>query len=280
MNGAPGMERIASGYQLVEAPVATPDGGVVFSDVLGGGVYAWSPSTGEVTTVLPKRRGIGGMARHADGGLVVSGRDVTRLAADGTQRVVYQPGEDVAGLNDLTVDPDGRIVVGQLRFRPFAGEEPVPGEFVAVGGQDAPRLVIDDVLWVNGCQFSPDGATFYGCDVHRGVVLAADRRGDGTYGPSRVAIVSPTGVADGMAVDETGALWVALGPSGSIGRFTPDGVLDGELTTGASFVASVCFGGDDGRDVFATSIGREGEPGAVFRGRADVGGAPITPATV
>ena len=274
------MERIASGYQLVEAPVATAGGGVVFSDVLGGGVYEWSPDSGTVTTVLPKRRGIGGMARHDDGGLVMSGRDVIHLRPDGTSRTIYEPGAGVAGINDLTIDPDGRVVVGQLRFRPFAGEEPVPGEFVTVGGGIDPQLVVDDVLWVNGCQFSPDGSVFYGCDVHRGIVLAADRHPDGTYGERRIAVESPTGVADGMAVDETGALWVALGPSGSVGRFTPDGVLDGEVSMDAAFVASVCFGGDDGRDLFATSIGQDGEPGAVFHGRVDVAGAPITPATV
>jgi len=71
------MERLTDGYQLAEAPVATPAGGVVFSDVLGGGVREWDPATGEVTVVIPKRRGVGGMARHRDGGLVVSGRDVS-----------------------------------------------------------------------------------------------------------------------------------------------------------------------------------------------------------
>lgn len=277
---AEAFERIADGYELAEAPVATSDGGVVFADVLGGGVHRWSPATGEVTTVVAKRRGVGGMARHADGGLVMSGRDVIHVTPDGTTRTVYQPPEGVAGLNDLTVDPEGRVVVGQLRFRPFAGETPVPGEFVAVGGSVDPAPVVDDVLWVNGCQFSPDGSTFYGCDVHRGVVLAADRSSDGTYRNRRVAIESPTGVADGMAVDETGAIWVALGPSGSVGRFTPDGELDGEVSMAASFVASVCFGGDDGRQLFATTIGREGESGAVFVGRVDVAGAAITPANV
>lgn len=274
------MEQIASGYELVEAPVATDSGGVVFSDVLGGGVYEWSPSSGEVTIVLPKRRGIGGMARHTDGGLILSGRDIVHLAADSATRVVYQPGEGVAGINDLTVDPDGRIVVGQLRFRPFAGEEPVPGEFITVGGGLPAVPVIDDILWVNGCQFSPDGSIFYGCDVHRGLVIAADRRDDGSYVNRRVVIDSPTGVADGIAVDEYGALWVALGPSGSVGRFTPDGTLDREMSMDATFVASLCFGGTDGRDLFATSIARDGGPGAVFHGRVDVAGAPITLATV
>jgi gluconolactonase len=274
------MERVASGYQLAEAPVATTGGGVVFSDVLGGGVHEWSPATGAVTTVVPKRRGVGGMARHADGGLVMSGRDVIHVAGDGATRPVYEPGEGVAGINDLTVDPDGRIVVGQLRFRPFAGEAPIPGEFVTVGGGADPTPVLDDVLWVNGCQFAPDGSVFYGCDVHRGVVLAADRRADGTYTGRRVVIESPTGVADGIAVDETGAVWVALGPSGSVGRFTPDGRLDAEVPVDATFVASLCFGGSDGRDLFVTTIGQDEEEGAVFHGRVDVAGAPITLATV
>lgn len=274
------MDLIASGYELVEAPVATADGGVVFSDVLGGGVYEWSPASGQVRTVLPKRRGVGGMARHRDGGLVMSGRDVIHLAADGTSRPVYQPEDGITGINDLTVDPDGRVVVGRLRFRPFAGEEPVPGDFVTVGGDRPVTPVIDDVLWVNGCQFSPDGSVFYGCDVRRGVVIAADRRSDGSYANRRVVIESPTGVADGMSVDENGALWVALGPSGSVGRFTPDGKLDHEVAMDAAFVASLCFGGTDGRDLFATSIARDGGPGAVFHGRVDVAGAAITGASV
>lgn len=274
------MERIATGYQLVEAPVATPAGGVVFSDVLGGGVHEWSPATDEVTTVLERRRGVGGMARHRDGGLVMSGRDVAHLSPDGTLRTIHEAGEGVAGFNDLTTDPEGRVVVGQLRFRPFAGEEPVPGEFVVVDRRSAPTTVLDDVLWVNGCQFTADGRTFYGCDVHRGLVLAVDRTEDGTYGNRRVAVTSPTGVADGMAIDETGALWVALGPSGSVGRFTPDGRLDLEVSMPARFVASLCFGGADGRDLFVTTIGGGDEPGAVFNARAPVAGAPITPATV
>jgi len=274
------MDRVASGYQLAEAPVATSRGGVVFADVLGGGVFEWDPSSGGVSTVVPKRRGVGGMARHADGGLVLSGRDVLHVAPDGTTRTVFAPGEGVAGINDLTVDPDGLVVVGQLRFRPFLGEEPVPGEFVVVGGEAEPTTVLDDVLWVNGCQFSPDGSVFYGCDVHRGVVLAADRDGNGGYSGRRVVVESPTGVADGMAVDETGALWIALGPSGSVGRFTPEGALDQEVSVGAAFVSSLCFGGTDGRDLFVTTIYQGDEPGALFHSRAPVAGAPITPATV
>jgi gluconolactonase len=253
----------------------------VFSDVLGGGVHRWSPATGTVETVVPKRRGIGGMAGHADGGLVISGRDVIHVL-EGVTRTIYAPAADsgVAGLNDLTVDPDGHLVVGQLRFRPFAGDAPVPGEFVQVG-EGAPVEVLGDVEWANGCAFSPDGTTFYGCDYQRGLVLAADRHPDGTYGPSRVAVTSPSGAADGLAVDETGALWVAMGPSGTVGRFTPDGRLDRELDVPATFVASLCFGGAGGKDVFITTAGDAGDPaaGALLHTSVDVAGAAIPLAT-
>ncbi|MBA3303480.1 MAG: SMP-30/gluconolactonase/LRE family protein [Acidimicrobiia bacterium] len=277
------MERIASGYRLAEAPVAIAGGGVAFSDVLGGGVRRWDPRTGEVEVVIPKRRGVGGMALHADGGLVVSGRDVSHVR-DGKSRALYDPATDpgVTGLNDLTVTPDGRVVVGRLRFHPFAGEAPVPGEFVEVAADGTTTTVLEGVEWANGCAFSADGSTFYGCDYHRGVVLAAGRGADGDYGPGRVAVTSPTGAVDGMAVDEDGGLWVALGPSATVGRFTPDGRLDIEVEVPAAFVASLCFGGTDGRDLFVTTMEDPQGPGgdgAVFRTRAPVAGAPVAAVT-
>jgi gluconolactonase len=284
------MERIANGYQLAEAPLATADGGVIWSDVVGGGVRRWSPSTGEVEIVVPKRRGVGGIVRHADGGLVITGRDVIHIDDPGpgggpatTNRTVWGA-EDVAGINDLTVDPDGNLIVGLLHFRPFSGQSPVPGEFVSVTASSASTVVMDGIYWANGCAFSPDGSLFYGCDYHRGLVLAAERTVDGTYGSPRIAAVSPSGQADGMAVDETGALWVALGPKGTIGRFRPDdGGLDCELDVPAQFVSSLCFGGGDGRDMFITTPDTTEDPrldGCVFRTRVDVAGTPLLPATL
>jgi sugar lactone lactonase YvrE len=267
------VERIATGYQLAEAPVAVPGGGVWFSDALAGGVYRWSPVSDVVETVIPKRRGVGGMALHADGGLVVSGRDVSHVRA-GESRPLFADAS-IAGLNDLTVDPDGRVVVGLLRFHPFAGEAAVPGEFVVLGPEGATTTVLPGVNWCNGCAFAPDGRTFYGCDYDRGLVLAADRDASGAYGPARVLLRSPTRAVDGMAVDEDGGLWLALGPGGRIGRYRPDGTPDGGLDVPASFVSSLCFGGADGRDLFITTLGGEHDAGSVFMARAPVAGAPI-----
>src|SRR5206468_9039310 len=52
-----------------------------------------------------------------------------------------------------TVDPDGRVIVGVLRFHPFRGEDPVPGEFLRIGGDGVATTVVAGVEWVNGAGF-------------------------------------------------------------------------------------------------------------------------------
>ena len=63
------MDALAKGYGLIEGPVWDPKRGLIFSDVLFGGVFALSPD-GQVSSVFEHRRGIGGIALHAAGGLV------------------------------------------------------------------------------------------------------------------------------------------------------------------------------------------------------------------
>src|SRR5210317_444520 len=69
-------EPIVRGYGLIEGPVWDGARGLLFSDVLGGGVYCLSPD-GSTSTLFEHRKGIGGMALHEAGGLVVSGRNVS-----------------------------------------------------------------------------------------------------------------------------------------------------------------------------------------------------------
>jgi sugar lactone lactonase YvrE len=254
-------EELASGYSLLEAPVWDGSGGVYFSDVLQGGVRRWSEAG--VKDVLAKRRGIGGMCLHADGGLVVSGRDVLQVR-DGDQRVLLGEMEGVTGFNDLAVGPDGGVYVGALRFKPFAGEAPKPGQVWRIH-VDGASAVLEGIDWPNGIGFAPDGQAMYACDYAHGTVLTAD---------GGVFARSPTGSADGLAVDETGGVWVAMGEGRAIARFEPDGSLDRTYDVPADFVSSLCFGGDDMRDVYVTTMG------GLLHGRSDVPGLPVQPATI
>ena len=103
------MERLATGFGLIEGPVWDPARGLYFSDVINGGVHLLDRA-GKVSLVVPKRRGIGGMALHAGGGLVVGGRDISWVAlADGLTRPLLAlsaiPG--ATGFNGLPSAPAG-----------------------------------------------------------------------------------------------------------------------------------------------------------------------------
>jgi sugar lactone lactonase YvrE len=203
------------------------------------------------------------MCVHADGGLVVSGRDVLHVRG-GEQRMLLGGLDGVTGFNDLGTDVAGRLYVGALRFSPFGGEAPKPGQVWRIDGEGSAIPVLEGIDWPNGIGFSADSATMYACDYAHGTVLTADG----------VFARSPAGSADGLAVDESGGVWVAMGEGRAIARFNPDGSLDRTFDVPAEFVSSLCFGGDDMRDVYVTTVG------ALLHGRSDVPGLPVPPATV
>ena len=105
------MRRIASGFGLVEGPRVDGKGNLYFADVTKGGVYRRTPG-GEVELVVPRRRGVGGIALHARGGLVISGRDVCHVR-DGSTRILFERPEGVGGFNDLFTDAQGRVYLGR-----------------------------------------------------------------------------------------------------------------------------------------------------------------------
>jgi sugar lactone lactonase YvrE len=267
---------LARPHGLLEAPRFAERGEVIYSDVLAGGVWGCSEG-GVIREVLPRRRGIGGIVAHADGGWVISGRSVIHLLPDGEQREILSG--DVCGFNDLGAASDGALLAGVLRYRPFAGEDPRPGQLLKVDRDGAVEILTEDVIWPNGIGLSPDGGTIYLSDYERAVVLAIPVKGGG----AREFCSSPRGSADGLAVDVEGAVWLALGEGGAIARFLPDGELDEVIELPTNFVSSLSFGGDGARDVLITTADNEVHPelgGTLFRARSEVAGLPLTPVDV
>ncbi len=110
------IETIACGYGLIEGPRVDGENRLYFSDVHNGGVYRRAPD-GEIETIVPRRRGVGGIALHAEGGIVISGRNICHVR-DGETRVLFDV-EDVPGFNDLFADSEGRVIPGSMRSNPF-----------------------------------------------------------------------------------------------------------------------------------------------------------------
>ena len=170
------MEVLSEGHLLAEAPRGLPDDSVLFSDVVAGGVYRVPPGGGPLQTVVERRRGIGGLLPGRGETLIVAGRDLAAIEPGGEPRTLLAP-EGATGVNDLSSDGSGGVLAGVLRFRPMAGEDPVPGEVwhVPAGGEQ-PRVLARDVLWPNGIGISPDGQTLYVSDFAQSLVLRGQLR--------------------------------------------------------------------------------------------------------
>jgi gluconolactonase len=264
-------------HGLLEGPRFAERGAFVYSDVLAGGVFR-AEGDGRVVELLAKRRGIGGIVAHADGGWVLSGRTLLHVGPRAEQRELLAE-DGFCGFNDLGVSPEGRVLAGALRYRPLAGEPPRPGALLEVRGPGLARVLSEEITWPNGIGVSPDASTIYVSDYARAAVLAVPAEG----GSAEQFAHAPCGSADGLALDAEGGVWLALGEGGAIARFRADGSLDDVVELPARFVSSLCFGGEDMCDVLITTADNlvdERLGGSVLRARSSVPGLALAAARV
>ena len=275
-------ECVANGFGRLEAPCVDLEGRLCFADRRPPGVIYRLESDGAVSE-LAQVDDVGGLAPHAGGGLVVSARAVSVLDAAGRRRPVREPAGGW-GFNDMATDPEGNLFVGMHGERP-TGQPPVATASLwklAKGG--AATRCYDGIQLTNGIGLAPDGSRLYHNDTTPKTVWVSDLSEDGLPVNRRAFFRLENGGPDGMAVDASGCVWIAAITAGQVVRVTPDGKEDLTVDTPSKWVASLCFGGDDARDLYIVTFGGEpydpGRSGAVYRTRVDVGGAAIVPATV
>lgn len=274
------IETLAYGYGLIEGPCVDDADNLFFSDVPNGGVWRRAPD-GEISVAIPKRRGVGGIVLHADGGLVASGRNICHVL-DGETRVIFAP--DAPGLNDITTDADGAVYCGTIRSDPFAHEGPRElGECYRIDPDGTVEQLYAEVSLTNGIAFSPDGSQMYHSDSVNHHVITHDII-DGKVTNRRGLAPGKPFDPDGLVVDEVGTIWVADYGEGCVRGISPtDGAELSRIDVPANAVTSVCFGGADRRDMYivtADNTEDESRGGTIFRTRVDVPGLPVALARV
>ena len=280
------MQQIATGYGLIEGPVWDPAKGLYFSDVTGGGIFLLDRQD-RVTTVVEKRRGVGGMALHDQGGIVAGGREIAWIGEGGrpvTTLLDSATADDAKGFNDLTTDSAGRIYVGSLGFKVFGAEPMRPGNLYCIDLDGTVRRVSDGVLLTNGLGVSPDGKRLYHSDARRQMVRVYDVEPDGALSHWRCfAAFGEGGVPDGLKVAADGSVWVADAHGGRVAVFAANGRHLRDIAVPLPMVTSLCFGGDDLRDLYVVTGSRGGPNencGTIYRMRVETSGLPLAPCRV
>ena len=273
LNGVEQVELVRSGFQFVEGPVWRASARtLLFSDVPADTIWQMD-ATGEFTVFRRPSGGANGLARDHKGRLVAceqGNRRVTRTLDDGTIEVVAATfeGKRLNAPNDVVVRDDGTIY---FTDPPFG----TPAEELELATNNVFRIAPDGslhVLWAgearerpNGIALSPDQRRLYVSDSFLAVVRVFDlQRDGGSAGPPRtLAETSP--VADGMAVDQDGNVWVTT--EAGVQVFAPTGMPLGTLAVPRP-PANCTFGGIDRRTLWITA--RNG----LYRARVHVAGLP------
>jgi sugar lactone lactonase YvrE len=197
--------------------------------------------------------------------------------------VPVETGTPDTSINDGKTGPDGRLYFGT---RDLARRREMGGLY-RLDDDLAARRLTDRVTAGNGIDWSPDASVLYFVDSGDYRVWAFDfDSGDGSVRRQRVFadVAEADGLPDGLTVDATGSVWVALYGGGRLHRYTPDGQLTEVIPVPVRYPTSCAFAGPGLDTLVVTSayarIEDAGETrqeldGAVLAAKAGVAGKPV-----
>jgi D-xylonolactonase len=239
-------------------------------DILGQTVFRLRPTDGSVATwQMPEM--IGWLIERANSDGFVAGmqRDIVFLGLEPLSITpIARPEPDLPGnrLNDAKADARGSIWAGTVPLS-------VDGQTGSLYRMDPNgRVTCRDRGYMvsNGPAMSPDGRYLYHNDSRLGFVYRFELDDDSALRNRSVFLRfhPDQGAPDGMTVDSSGALWIALWGAACVSRYTADGHFDRTVKLPASQITNCTFGGAALDRMFVTSAaeGADGEAlaGALF----------------
>jgi len=270
------VEDLAEGFGWAEGPVWDhKNKQVLFTDVPGNRIHAWSPKNGLTTFMEPsgftglaekKSQGANGLTFDAKGQLTLcehGDRRVSVLTEHGGKMTVVDQydGKRFNSPNDLVFHSDGSLYFTDPCFGLKDGEKSPDFQSGCNGvyrmaPDKSVSLLVSDLHRPNGLCFSLDEKTLYVANSYNAnILMAYPVKDDGSLAAGKVLFdftelaQTDQGGADGVRIDEKGNLW-CTGPGG-VNVISPVGKLLGRIKPG-SRVANLCWG-DDGHQLYLTA---------------------------
>ena len=261
-------EVVVDGIVFGEGPVWVPDGiaggpTLVVTSVAAGALYRVWPERNHTEVLADTGGGANGAVLATDGSILVTqngGMDFSKLplavdypynpATPGLQlatldgAVSYLADDGLQAPNDLVVAADGTVYFTDPPHFPIP-PEPV-GRVMSYSSDGALRVVADGFTYCNGIAFDRDGT-----------IVVIEGRGLQRLLPDgeREWIVEKLGRGggDGFCLDTEGNYYVAATVDHGVRVVDPTGnELDFLGLDGDGVTTNCCFGGPDGRTLFAT----------------------------
>jgi sugar lactone lactonase YvrE len=245
--------------QLGESPVWDADKGrLLWCDISDGAVLA-ADLKGTVTDRWGFPGKVGSFGLCASRRLIVAAARTLYFfnAADGalTKLCVLDGEPDTNRLNDGKVGPDGAFWVGTMDDRPVREAQGTLYRITA-DGKAEPKLT--GMTVPNGLAWGPGGTILYHSDSRGRWIDAYDFVSTTGAWSNRRRIVADlteeAGRPDGGACDVEGCYWSAGVSGGVLNRFSPEGKLKETVKLPFPAPTMPCFGGDDMKTLFVTSI--------------------------
>jgi gluconolactonase len=283
---------LAEGLQFPEAPIAMPDGSVVFTEIAGERISRVRPTASgwsSVETVAEVPGGPNGLAVGPDGafyccnnggsfefsrvnGMILPGPRPDTWRGGSIDRVDAKTGEvttlyrgatnadtDLRGPNDLMFDAHGGFWFTDHGTRTLRNADRTGIWYATADGSRCEEKV-HPVDGANGIGVSPDGNRLVWVETHSGRAYWREITSPGEVAPadrmSRGVLSIPgTGLFDSLAMDVEGNACVATIGPGGITSIAPDGTWTHYLLPAELFdplTTNICFGGPDMRTAFIT----------------------------
>lgn len=231
-------------------------GSLCWVDIPAGTIHTVVPG-GDDRHVITLPTMVGAAVPRVAGGFVAAtGEGFAEIDPDGcwTPRLSFLP--EGHRMNDAKCDAAGGLWAGstEMDFAPGDGT-------LHVLLPDWRRVeVLHGLGLPNGLGWSPDGRTFYLVDSGAKELYAFDVPDDGEPRLANRRVLtrfSGSGLPDGLTVDATGCLWIAMWGGARLLRVSPEGDVLAEVAVPVEQPSSCTFGGAN-LDVLYVTTAREG----------------------
>jgi D-xylonolactonase len=237
-----------------------------WTDIPAGKIYCLDTRTGNCRRMY-EGQPVGGFTLQANGDLLLFRvTDIAQLHPDGrvvSLRAFSDDGMD--RFNDVIADPEGRVFAGTIGKHPRCG-------LYRVDLDGTITKLFDGTGCSNGMGFSLDLKTFYWtCTTTRRIFQFDYNQRSGAIANQRLFYQAPAdeGLPDGLTIDADGAVWSARWSGSAVLRHGLDGQVLDRFQMPAKNITSICFGGDNMKDLFITSAKDTENPeelaGALFQ---------------